>query len=413
MSSTKACDMQAFALLRFLIMEQIFIVNEDQRAILETVERFVEEEVRPHAARLDANPDPADGFSWEIVEKAHELGIRTMTLSEKWGGLGTDSLTTAMVIEELAKGDIGVSVIFAQTLKIAQIMEKALNAEQQARVLAKFSSDPRGMLAIGITEPDTASNYFLPYPTPFRTSARRTPGGWIVNGMKHFISNGNRASFYLLFAQTEPGKPLAEGSTCFLLERGRSGFSIGRVHDKMGERLANNAELIFQDCFVPDENVVGEPGKGYSVLAQFFPQSNAYAGATILGVAVALHRKAIEWAQVRVQGGKPLIEHDGIRSQLAEMRMLVDASRSYIHRACWLADHQEYGWDKTLGALPKAMAAQAAWKIATWTMEIHGGHGYMKEFGVEKLMRDAAAFLHSDGVNRTLFLKAANFMFTD
>lgn len=394
-------------------MEQIFIVNEDQRAILETVARFVEQEVRPRAARLDANPDPAEGFSWEIVEKAHELGIRTMTLSEKWGGLGTDSLTTAMVIEELAKGDIGVSVIFAQTLKIAQIMGTALNAEQQARVLPKFSSDPRGMLAIGITEPDNASNYFLPYPTPFRTSAQRTSGGWIINGMKHFISNGNRASFYLLFAQTEPGKPLAEGSSCFLLERGRPGFSIGRVHDKMGERLANNAELIFQDCFVPDENVVGEPGKGYKVLAQFFPQSNAYAGATILGVAAELHRKAIEWAQVRVQGGKPLIEHDGIRAQLAEMRMLIDASRSYIHRACWLADHQEHGWDKTLGALPKAMAAQAAWKIATWTMEIHGGHGYMKEFGIEKLVRDAAAFLHSDGVNRTLFLKAANFMFQD
>ena len=93
------------------------------------------------------------------------------------------------------------------------------------------------------------------------------------------------------------------------------------------------------------------------------------------------------------------------------MRMLIDASRSYIHRACWLADHKEQGWDKTLGALPKAMASQAAWKIATWCMEIHGGHGYMKEFGVEKLVRDAAAFLHSDGVNRTLFLKAANSMF--
>jgi alkylation response protein AidB-like acyl-CoA dehydrogenase len=231
--------------------------------------------------------------------------------------------------------------------------------------------------------------------------------------MKHFISNGNRASFYLLFAQTEAGKPLAEGSTCFLIERGRAGFSTGRVHDKMGERLANNAELIFQDCFVPDENVVGAPGKGFGILGQFFPMSNAYAAATILGVAVALHQKAIEWAKVRVQGGKPLIEHDGIRAQLAEMRMLIDASRSYLHRACWLADHQEEGWDRTLGALPKAMAAQAAWKIATWTMEIHGGHGYMKEFGVEKLMRDAAAFLHSDGVNRTLFLKAANFMFRD
>lgn len=394
-------------------MEQIFIVNEDQRAILETVARFVEEEVQPRAAQLDADADPAKSFSWEIVEKAHDVGIRTMTLSEKWGGLSTDSLTTAMVIEELAKGDIGVSVIFAQTLKIAQIMEKALNEEQRGRVLPKFSADRRGMLAIGITEPDNASNYFLPYPTPFRTSAVKSDGGWIVNGMKHFISNGNRASFYLLFVQTEKGKPLAEGSTCFLVERDRPGFTIGRVHDKMGERLANNAELIFQDCFIPDANVVGKVGKGFDVLAEFFPQSNAYAGASVLGVAVALHQKAIDWAKVRVQGGKPLIDHDGIRAQLAEMRMLIDASRSYIHRACWLADHQEHAWDRTLGALPKAMAAQAAWKIATWCMEIHGGHGYMKEFGVEKLVRDAAAFLHSDGVNRTLFLKAANFMFKD
>ena len=394
-------------------MQDIFVVTEDQRAILETVRRFVEDEVRPRAAALDANPDPAQSFSWEIVEKANELGIRTMTLSERWGGLGTDSLTTAMVIEELGKGDIGVSVIFAQTLKIAQIMEKALNEAQQARVLPKFVDDPRGMLAIGITEPDNASNYFLPYPVPFRTSAQRTQGGWVVNGMKHFISNGNRASFYLLFVQTEKGKPLAEGSTCFLVERDRPGFTIGRVHDKMGERLANNAELVFQECFIPDENVVGEAGRGFNVLAEFFPQSNAYAGATILGVAEALYAKAVEWGKTRVQGGKPLIEHDGIRAQIAEMRMLLDASRSYIHRACWLADHQEHGWDKTLGALPKAMASQAAWKIATWCMEIHGGHGYMKEFGVEKLVRDAAAFLHSDGVNRTLFLKAANFMFRD
>jgi alkylation response protein AidB-like acyl-CoA dehydrogenase len=394
-------------------VEEIFIANDEQRAILATVARFVEDVVAPRAPLLDADPDPEKSFSWEIVEQADAVGIRTMTLSEKWGGLGADSLTTAMVIEELGKGDLGVSVVMAQTLKIAQIMQKALNGEQQARVLPGFAKDPRGVLAIGITEPDNASNYFLPHPTPFRTGARRAAGGWVVNGMKHFISNGNRASHYLLFAQTEPGKPMAEASTCFLVERDRPGFTIGRVHDKMGERLANNAELIFQDCFIPDENVVGKVGNGFSVLAEFFPQSNAYAGASVLGVAGALHRKAIDWAKVRVQGGKPLIEHDGIRAQLAEMRMLIDASRSYIHRACWLADHQEHGWDRTLGALPKAMAAQAAWKIATWTMEIHGGHGYMKEIGVEKLVRDAAAFLHSDGVNRTLFLKAANFMFRD
>jgi len=392
-------------------MHEIFIETEEQRAILETVRHFVDQEVRPRSAELDAQKEPEDGFSWEIIEAAHEIGIRTMTLSEDYGGLGTDSLTTSMVVEELAKGDLGISVVMAQTLKLAQIMEKALNDEQKARVLPAFAEDPRGCLAIGITEPDNASNYFLPYPSSFRTTAEKVDGGWIVNGMKHFISNGNVSSFYLLFVQTQKGVGLAEGSTCFLLERGREGFTIGRVHDKMGERLANNAELVFQDCFIPDENVVGEVHKGFATLAEFFPQSNAYAGASILGVAEACYAKSEEWAKIRVQGGKPLIEHDGIRAQLAEMRMLMDASRSYIHRACYLADNQDQGWDKTLGALPKAMASQAAWKIATWTMEIHGGHGYMKEFGVEKLLRDATAFLHSDGVNRTLFLKASNFMY--
>ena len=392
-------------------MEDMFILNEDQRAILETVARFVKDEVTPRASALDANQDPERCFSWEIVEKAHEVGIRTLTLAEKWGGLGADSLTTAMVVEELAKGDMGVSVVMAQTFKIAQLMQNAFNAEQQARILPGFAKDPRGLLAIGMTEPGNGSDKMTSYPVPYRTSAVKTQGGWIVNGLKQFISNGNRASYYLVGVQTDKAKTMADGSTMFLVERDHPGFTIGRVHDKMGERLANNAELVFQDCFIPDENVVGLVDKGAKERAGFMAASNAYAGASILGVAVALHNKAIEWARLRVQGGKLLVEHDGIRAQLAEMRMLIDASRSYIHRACWLADHKEQGWDRTLSILPKAMASQAAWKIATWCLEIHGGYGYMKETGVEKLVRDAAAFLHSDGVNRTLFLSAANAMF--
>lgn len=392
-------------------MEEMFISNDDQRAILKTVERFVREEITPRSAALDAHQDPEECFSWEIIEKAHKVGIRTMTLAEKWGGLGADSLTTAMVVEELAKGDMGVSVVLAQTFKIAQLMQKAFNDEQRERVLPKFAKDPRGILAIGNTEPGSGSDRITAHPVPYRTSAVRTKGGWIVNGLKQFISNGNRASYYLIGVQTDKTKTIADGSTVFLVERGRPGFTIGRVHNKMGERLANNAELVFQDCFIPDENVVGLVDKGAKERAEFLAASNAYAGASVLGVAVALHNKATEWAKLRVQGGKPLVEHDGIRAQLAEMRMLIDASRSYIHRACWLADHKEQGWDRTLSILPKAMASQAAWQIATWCLEIHGGYGYMKEVGVEKLVRDAAAFLHSDGVNRTLFLSAANAMF--
>ncbi|MBT7361962.1 MAG: acyl-CoA/acyl-ACP dehydrogenase, partial [Rhodospirillaceae bacterium] len=389
-------------------MDEIFIQSEEQRAILESVRRYVEEEVTPRAAELDAETDPEAAFSWEIVEAADRMGLRTMSLSEELGGMGIDSTTTAMVVEELARGDLGISVVFAQTLKIAAIMEKAFNDDQIQRSLVPFVEDPRAVLSICITEPDSGSNGVLPHSTPLKTRAEKVDGGWLANGMKHFISNSNRSRFFMVFMQTDPSKPMTEGVSCFLLERGHPGFTVGRVHDKMGERLANNSELFFTDCFIPDENLVGEPNQAMKTLGAFMPSSNAYAAASILGVAVALYEKSLDWAQTRVQGGKRLIEHDGIRAQIAEMKMLIDASRAYVHLATTCSDNQEDGWDPTLGALPKAMASQAAWKIATWTLEIHGGHGYMKEAGVEKLVRDAAAFLHSDGVNRTLFLRSAN-----
>jgi len=393
-------------------MSEPFSLSEIQESILDTVRRFNAEVVAPVAADLDRRDDPADCFSWDIIEKADELGIRTMTLSEEWGGLGVDSLTAALVIEELAKADIGISVVMAQTLKIAQILQSALSEQQQRKFIPIFRDSPRGLLAIGITEPETASNYFIYYDhAPFRTKAEKVDGGWRINGMKHFISNGNRANVYLLFAQTEKGKPIEEGATCFLLDRSREGFTIGRVHDKMGERLANNAELIFENCFVPDEDVVGEVGRGLQVLVDFFPASNAYAAATIIGTATAAYERALAWARSRVQGGKKLIEHDGIRAQLAEMHMLLDVARTYVRKATWMADNRHLGWDPALAALPKVFASQAAWKIVTWASEMHGGYGFMRELGLEKLMRDAAAFLHSDGVNRTLLLKAAKLLF--
>lgn len=385
----------------------------ERQDILKAIHKFVEKIVTPVAAELDQLPNPEDCFSWEIVEKASEAGIRTLTLSEEYGGLGADSLTTAMVIEELAKGDLGVAVVFAQTLKLVQTLQKAATEEQKGRFLPRFRDDPHFLLAIGITEPETSSNYIIPYndPTaPYLTTAVRRDGGWSINGMKHFISNGNRASLYLVFAQTERGKSLVEGSTCFLVERGTPGFSIGHVHNKMGERLANNAELIFNNCFIPDENVLGEVGQGFNVLATFFPASNAYAAASVLGVAETAYARALEWTRTRVQGGRHLIEHDGIAVELAEMRMLLDAARAYIHTAAWAADHPEDGWDPTMGALPKVFASRVAWNVVTRALELHGGYGYMRETGIEKLVRDAAAFLHSDGANRSLLLKAARFI---
>ncbi len=378
--------------------------------ILEKAKRFAAEVVAPVAAELDAKVNPEDCFSWEIVERADAAGIRTATLAEEYGGAGVDSLTTAMIIEELAKADLGVSVVIAQTLKIAQTLQQAASESQRGRYLPAFADDPRFLLAIGITEPENASNYIIPYPEDFRTTASPVTGGWTINGKKHFISNGNVARLYLLFAQTEIGKGLVEGSTCFLVERPTAGFSIGRVHDKMGERLANNAELLFEDCFVPDENVLGEVGRGFDVLARFFPASNAYAAASVLGVADAAYLRTVEWTSRRFQGGAYLIEHDSVAADLARMRMLIDAARAYLRQAARAANHRASGWDPTMGALPKVFASEVAWEVVTMALSLHGGHGYMRELGIEKLVRDAAAFLHSDGANRSLLLKAARFI---
>jgi alkylation response protein AidB-like acyl-CoA dehydrogenase len=391
-------------------MDQSFIRTADQRAILDSVRRFVETEVTPRAAALDANKNPEDSFSWDIVEAGDKAGLRTMTLDEKYGGMNADMLTTTMVVEELGRGDLGTSVVFAQTLKIAKFMQNVLNDEQKERTLIAFRDDPRAILSICSTEPENGSNSILLHPTQYQTRAVKTKGGWIANGMKHFISNSNRSRFYLVFMQTDMSKTLVDGATCFLLERGHPGFTVGRVHDKMGERLANNSELIFTDCFIPDANVVGQPHGGQQLKKGFGPSSNIYAAASTLGVGVALFEKSLAWAQTRNQGGKLLIEHDGIRAQLAEMKMMLDTARAYMHHAAWLGDNPDQGWNPIYGSLPKVIASQVTWKLAGWTLELHGGSGYMKETGVEKLVRDAAAFLHSDGVNRTLLLRAANQM---
>lgn len=378
---------------------------------VEIARKFVGEIVSPVSADLDRHVNPEDCFSWDIVEKGSERGLRTLTLMPQYGGAGADCLTTAMVVEELAKGDMGVSVVFAQTLKLIQSFQGAATEDQRARFLPKLRDDPRALMAIGMTEPQTSSNYIIPYqPAGFVTSATRKGQGWVINGTKRFISNGNRARLYLVFAQTNPDKGLNEGSTCFIIERGTPGFTTGHVEDKMGERLANNAELILDACFVPDEDVLGVVDHGFDVISQFFPASNAYAAASVLGVAAAAYDRSLKWTKERVQGGKRLIEHDIVAAQLAEMHMQIEAARAYIHHAAWTADHRESGWDPTLGALPKVFASEVAWKVVTKALELHGAYGYMRDLGFEKLVRDAACFIHSDGVNRTLLLKAAQFI---
>src|SRR3989304_3471778 len=339
-----------------------FALTDEQRALLDVVRRFVERTVGPAAASWDRRSDPADCFSWEIVEEAsRHLGLRTLTLDPAFGGIGADSLTTAMMVEELAVGDLGGSVGLAQTWKSAPTLQRAGTPDQRERYLPRFRDDPRFLLAIGITDPDFSSDYIIPYEESAgpNLTAEWRGDAWVLNGTKHFISNGNRAGLYLVFARTDRTKGLREGMTGFLVPREAPGFSVGQVHDKMGERLVNNAEIVFSNCRVPQADLFGEPGRGFDILRLFFPASNAYAAASVLGVARAAYERSVAWARTRVQGGRHLIEHATVGTMLAEMRMAIDAARAYVWRAAGAADHQEY-WDPTLGALPKVHPAEGA-----------------------------------------------------
>ena len=314
-----------------------------------------------------------------------------------------------MVIEELSKADQGVAVTLMQNFKLIRMLEKAGTREQRERFFAKLAENPRFLMAIGSSEPAHASDYIIPYEDPgtrYDTKAVRGDGGWVLNGAKHFISNGPVASLYFVFTQTNPNEGLMTGSTCFLIERDTPGFTIGRVHDKMGERLTTNAELVFTDCFVPDDQVLGEVNKARETLVGFYATAGAFAAALVLGVAEAAYARALDWTRNRVQGGRPIIEHSAVAVDVAEMRMMLDATRAYVYQAARAADG-ELAWDPTYAALPKVFAAKTAWHIVTKALELHGGYGYMRETGIEKLVRDAAAFWHSDGANKSLLLRAA------
>lgn len=387
-----------------------FALTEQQVALRDLARDFVAREVAPVAAGLDARPDPADCFSWELVEKLSAAGLRTVALDKTYGGDGADPVTLCMLAEELAAGDLGVAVIMAQTWKIGQTIQRGATPEQLQRFLPVLRDDPRGLLAIAITEPETGSDYIIPYPDAKagpHLSAVRAGDHWVLNGMKHFISNGNRAALYLIFARTDPTRLQTHGLTAFLVPRDAPGFSIGRVHNKMGERLANNAELIFRDCRIPLSNQFMGLNEGFEVLRRFFPASNAYAAATILGVGRAAYEKALEFARTRIQGGRPIIERQAIRMLLTDTKMRLDSTRDYIWHAAWAAEHREH-FDATWASLPKVLAAETTVRATQVAIQVCGGYGLMREMGLEKLYRDAAMFFTSDGTQQALTLKAAN-----
>jgi alkylation response protein AidB-like acyl-CoA dehydrogenase len=381
----------------------------DQRGWRDRARAYGQEVIAPVAAELDAQVDPAAAFSWKLVEAANERGLRLAPLPVEFGGGGTDFLTSAVMLEEIAAADMGVSVVLAQTWKFAQLLMELGTADQHRRWLRRLADNPRGLMAASLTEPGAGSDNVLPYggvDGGMQMSARRVPGGWVLNGTKHYISNANRAEVILAFARTNPDVPPKDGCSAFIVGTDNPGVRFGVTHDKLGERLANNSEIFYEDCFVPEEDLLGAENAILLDVARLLRGSNAYAAVCTLGVARTALTRAIRQARTRVQGGQVIINHSVIAAELGQLWASLETARTYAFRAAWAADHAD-PFDPKMAAAPKLIAAETAFEVTRRSLEIFGGSGVMREVGMEKLLRDATIFLHSDGTNTIMRKKIA------
>ncbi|MCL4231010.1 MAG: acyl-CoA dehydrogenase family protein [Dehalococcoidia bacterium] len=397
-------------------MESIieYRLTEEQLALQKVVREFVRREVAPQAGQREWISSPQERFPWDWVEKLSKMGIRTMTVPREYGGPGADTITACVIGEELSAGDLGLGVIFDQVWKFVPLITTACSDEQRSRYLPAFLGDDRYLIAVGLHEDTAGSDHFLPYNVPPHgakaSAVRASDGSWLLNGAKTYISNGGVAKLNVILARTQPGTGGVDGLGAFFVELGAPGFTIGRIENKCGQRLVQNGELIFENVRVPAEDVLGDPLSGLSALREHLRgRGMPEAAATTLGVARAAFEAALEHARTHVQGGTNIINHDIIALMLAEMELQLETARQLIWRAAWAADHGETV-DLRLPPMAKEYASEVAVNVCIRAMEIFGGAGIMMELPMQKYIRDALTFLHSEGTNQIMRLRRANLL---
>ena len=386
-----------------------FVLNEEQTRWRTVAREFAESVIKPDVLRRDRLPAAADRIPWDWIRQAHRLGLRTLGVPKAFGGAGADIMTLCLVGEELAVGDLGFAVIMDQCWKMAHILKDAMTPEQQKRFIPPFVADPEATTAIGFTEPGAGSDHQGYYDSPdidFRTTAVRDGDSYVINGTKRYVSNGCMAKLYFIVARTDPAKSLREGGSVFIVPSDTRGFRAGFFHEKSSQRLATNGTFHLENCRVSAGNLLVGEGLMARLRAEFMWGSKAEAAATALGVGRAAYEYALQYARQRVQGGKPIVQLQAVAMMLAQMAMKLDAARLQIWKAAWLADRRQPE-ARIAGLLAKVNASETAFEACKLAGEILGGAAIMHEHPVEKYLRDAASFLHSDGTNQVCLLRAA------
>ncbi len=354
-----------------------FELSESHREIQRVVREFCQREVKPQARAWDETGE----FPHETVRRLGELGVLGISVPEELGGAGLDQLAVAVVVEEVARhdGSLALTVASHNGLGSAQIRYFGTEA-QKRRWLVPLARGEK-LAAWGLTEPGSGSDA-----SALRTTATRRGDGWVLNGSKTFITQGSVGDVFVILARTDPGQA-QKGITAFVLEKGMKGFSQRPIHQKLGMRSSDTAELLLEDVEIPDENRIGRLNHGFLDTLQILDRGRITIGALAVGLARGAIEEARAYAKERTAFGRPIAGFQAIQFMLADMATETDAARLLVHRAAALADAgRPFVREASMG---KLFASEAAMRATSKAIQIHGGYGYTRDFPVERYFRDA------------------------
>jgi len=393
----------------------------EQRLMRQTARDYVDRVVIPF---IRANRErewlfePDERLPKEILEEADAAGLRSLAVPEKYGGVvldpNTEAQTFALIATEVARGDAGLADKLAQNWKVSVLLRSLASEVLQDVWFPRYLEDPSFLMAHCLTEPKGASDRWLPYNVQeanMDTRAELADGHWIINGRKHYISNGYDASLYVVYANTNPKVGMYQGTSSFLVPRDTPGLTVTRCNETIGGRFMNNGEIVFEDCRVPEDHLLAKD-EALGKAGVYFRPGKILQAAKNLGTGVAAFEDTARFVQEHVQGGRILIKHQAVAVRLAQMAIKLDAVKALLRHAARAVDEDAADADKLCNTV-KVFASEEVFEICKQALELHGGHGAMLEMGIEKYLRDASVFLHMDATVDVSCFKIIKAMFPD
>lgn len=365
-----------------------YLLTEEQKMVQELSRKIAEEKVKPVAAKYDQTQE----FPWDVLKILAQSDLFAIFVPTEYGGTGGGVLDLCLVTEELSAACGGIAVSFAASALGTFPIMLFGNEEQKKKYLPDLASGKK-IAAFGITEPEAGSDA-----SAIKTTAKKEGDHYVLNGLKHFITNGGDAQIYTIIAMTDKTKG-ARGASAFIVEKGTPGFTFGKKEDKLGIRASSTSELIFTDCKIPKENLLSKEGMGFIVTMKTFDMSRPGVAAQAIGIAQGALDVAVKYAKERQQFGKSIASFQGIQWMLADMATEIEAARALVYSCAREIDAgvKDVGKDS---AMAKMYASDVAMKVTTEAVQILGGYGYMKDYPAEKYMRDAKITQIYEGTNQ-------------